>query len=452
MCRRRGRRARAGDAPGRPYPRRRAGQRGALLVQLGAERHGSVRDRASVSSPRWRLARGESPAAQTGPLVPGLLAAHGIEPVSVQLFPVTVLAPRPAGRARLGRAPRGGHRRDRQGAGRIAAPPRRRLPQGASIDTPATPPRAGVVVRRDPEHDALRDGRAAGRMRDRSRRRARAGTSTRRSTTGRTRRPSARRDVAFWRRLAAAQRRAGARARVRHRPHRAAGRPRPARALVGIDRSAPMLDAGAAAAAARPPGRSRPAGPRRHPRAAVPPPHGFGCVMAPYGVLQSLTRERDSGDAGVGRPRARPGGLFALDLVPGPAALGEYSRRTSLRGAARQRHADAHRVGPPGPPPRADDLRPGVRRAPGRHAPGASLRADVPHAVGAADARRLEKAGFAIDAVLGDYQGGPWDERADIWVILARKPADGRGKVAGPGSSWRVTGQCYARSGPRDSC
>ena len=36
------------------------------------------------------LARGESAAAQTGPLVPGLLRVHGIQPVSVQLFPVTV--------------------------------------------------------------------------------------------------------------------------------------------------------------------------------------------------------------------------------------------------------------------------------------------------------------------------------------------------------------------------
>jgi hypothetical protein len=36
-------------------------------------------------------------------------------------------------------------------------------------------------------------------------------------------------------------------------------------------------------------------------------------------------------------------------------------------------------------------------------------------------ATRLEKAGFAIQAILGDYQGGPWDERADVWVILARK-------------------------------
>ena len=30
--------------------------------------------------------------------------------------------------------------------------------------------------------------------------------------------------------------------------------------------------------------------------------------------------------------------------------------------------------------------------------------------------RRLEKAGFRIDAVLGDYQGGPWHPEADVWV------------------------------------
>jgi SAM-dependent methyltransferase len=36
------------------------------------------------------LAGAESPPTQTGPLVPGLLRAHGIEAISVQLFPVTV--------------------------------------------------------------------------------------------------------------------------------------------------------------------------------------------------------------------------------------------------------------------------------------------------------------------------------------------------------------------------
>ena len=36
--------------------------------------------------------------------------------------------------------------------------------------------------------------------------------------------------------------------------------------------------------------------------------------------------------------------------------------------------------------------------------------------------RRLEKAGFEVTALLGDYRGGPWDERAEVWVILAKRP------------------------------
>jgi len=36
--------------------------------------------------------------------------------------------------------------------------------------------------------------------------------------------------------------------------------------------------------------------------------------------------------------------------------------------------------------------------------------------------RRLEKAGFEITALLGDYRGGPWDPRAEVWMILAKRP------------------------------
>ena len=36
-------------------------------------------------------------------------------------------------------------------------------------------------------------------------------------------------------------------------------------------------------------------------------------------------------------------------------------------------------------------------------------------------AARLEKAGFEVSALLGDYRGGAWDPRAEVWVILARK-------------------------------
>jgi hypothetical protein len=35
--------------------------------------------------------------------------------------------------------------------------------------------------------------------------------------------------------------------------------------------------------------------------------------------------------------------------------------------------------------------------------------------------RRLEKAGFAVTALFGDYRGAPWDERAEVWMILARR-------------------------------
>ena len=35
--------------------------------------------------------------------------------------------------------------------------------------------------------------------------------------------------------------------------------------------------------------------------------------------------------------------------------------------------------------------------------------------------RRLERAGFRVDAVLGDYNGAAWHRDADVWVILATK-------------------------------
>jgi len=34
---------------------------------------------------------------------------------------------------------------------------------------------------------------------------------------------------------------------------------------------------------------------------------------------------------------------------------------------------------------------------------------------------RLERAGLRVTAVLGDYNGSPWDPRADVWLILAER-------------------------------
>jgi hypothetical protein len=151
--------------------------------------------------------------------------------------------------------------------------------------------------------------------------------------------------------------------------------------------------------------------------------HRFALVMAPYGILQSLTRERDlratlTSVAGV----LRRGGLFAIDLVPDLPRWAEYRRRVSLRG--RRRDGSTVTLIESVRQDRRRRLtifdqeyieRRGRRRRWHRFA--LTFRSlSVPEM-----SRRLEAAGFSVHAVLGDYQGGPWDERADVWVILARK-------------------------------
>jgi hypothetical protein len=148
----------------------------------------------------------------------------------------------------------------------------------------------------------------------------------------------------------------------------------------------------------------------------------FPLVMAPYGILQSLTREADlrATLASVAGVLAR-GGLFGIDLVPDLPRWSEYSRHKSLSGKGpegttitlvesvrqdRRRHLTIF------------DQEYTVTRGRGKRVHRFSLTfrtLSVPQM-----ARRLEQAGFRIDAVLGDYEGGPWDHRADVWVILAR--------------------------------
>lgn len=151
---------------------------------------------------------------------------------------------------------------------------------------------------------------------------------------------------------------------------------------------------------------------------------GFDLVIAPYGILQSLVRERDLTETLRAVARVLPpGGMFGLDLVPDVPRWQEYSRRVSLRG----------RRGPRGVPVtliesvRQDRDRgltifdqefvEGTGRASRTHRFSLTFRT-----VGIQPLRRrLERAGFRIDAVLGSYDGAPWDPRADVWVILASK-------------------------------
>jgi SAM-dependent methyltransferase len=206
--------------------------------------------------------------------------------------------------------------------------------------------------------------------------------------------------------------------------------------LIGIDRSAPML--------ARARARVRRAGLsarvrlvrsdiRRLPvHEALRAPRGsrrrrgVAMVMAPYGVLQSLLRERDLAATLAEVYRVLPpGGTFGLELVADLPAWEEYRKRVSLTGW-RGRRGSAHvtlveTVRQDRARRRTIFDQEFTERQAGRtrvHRFSLVFRTlSVPQMT-----RRLEKAGFEISALLGDYRGGPWDPRADVWVILAKKP------------------------------
>ena len=198
--------------------------------------------------------------------------------------------------------------------------------------------------------------------------------------------------------------------------------------VVGIDRSAPMLERAAKRLTAM---RKR-AGGRGKKRLHLvrgdirylPFERArFKTVLAPYGVLQSLVRDKDLNAtlASVADVLA-PGGLFGVDLVPDVPNWREYANRIQLKGQGRGRRTpDPRRVGPAGSQEAPHDLRADLHRAPGHQGDGAHVRPDVPHAADPDLHETPRTAGFAIEAVLGDYRGGPWDERADVWIMLARR-------------------------------
>jgi ubiquinone/menaquinone biosynthesis C-methylase UbiE len=230
-----------------------------------------------------------------------------------------------------------------------------------------------------------------------------------------------RRDVAFWQRLAAASDgpvlELGCGTGRIALPLAGSGWP-----LTGIDRSASMLARARAKAA------------RRRLDARVDFVRGdirtlpfragrFGLVMAPYGILQSLVRERDLAATLASVARVlKPGGRFGIDLVPDLPEWSEYRGRKTLSGtmargvkvslveSVRQDRAKKLTIFDQ----RYTTLRGRERRE--RRFTLTFRTVSVPQM-----ARRLEKAGFAMDAVLGDYRGGPWDARADVWVLLATR-------------------------------
>jgi len=188
--------------------------------------------------------------------------------------------------------------------------------------------------------------------------------------------------------------------------------------LVGIDRSTPMLKC-----ARRRLARLTPRLVRGDIRLLPFAPHSFSAVIAPYGVLQSLLADRDLVAALDSVARVlRPGGTFGLDLVPDVPNWREYSNRVQLRGPAGR---GVHLT-----------LIESVRQDRGRRLTTFTQRYLERRRGRSTEHRfeltfrtlsvqrmrdRLHRAGFVVDRVLGDYRGRPWDARADVWIILAKK-------------------------------
>jgi SAM-dependent methyltransferase len=229
-----------------------------------------------------------------------------------------------------------------------------------------------------------------------------------------------RRDVAFWRRLAAAA--DGPVLELGCGTGRiAVPVAKDGIALTGIDRSQPMLDR-ARRRAARADLDDRLRLVRGDIRQLPFRGRRFGLVMAPYGILQSLVRERDltAALASVHRVLAR-GGRFGIDLVPDLPEWAEYRRKRTLSGTMRAGtrvslvetvHQDR--------PRRLTIFGQRYTAARGRDRRVYEFTLTFRTLSIPAMTRRLERAGFSVDAVLGDYRGGPWDPRADAWVLLCR--------------------------------
>jgi SAM-dependent methyltransferase len=234
-------------------------------------------------------------------------------------------------------------------------------------------------------------------------------------------------DVPFWRRLAS-----GARGRVLELGCGTGRISVPlARAgirVVGIDRSSGMLE--------RATRRARSLERRRNGRAAgslrlvrgdiraLPfPRRSFPLVLAPYGILQSLIRERDlTATLRAVADVLASGGRFGIDLVPDVPNWREYENRIQMRGRdVGGAHLTLIESVRQDPRARLTTFEQRYVRRVGQSVTERSFELTFRTLPVRSMIRRLERAGFLVEHVLGDYRGRPWDERADVWIILAKR-------------------------------
>jgi ubiquinone/menaquinone biosynthesis C-methylase UbiE len=244
------------------------------------------------------------------------------------------------------------------------------------------------------------------------------------------------RDVAFWRRVVAAAsgpvielgcgtgrvltsgfffRRSGKKRNPRSSP------------VIGVDLSAPML-AIARRRVKKLPAAARPALIRGDIRKLPIADASIALVMAPYGILQSLVRDRDLKRALDEAARVlKPGGRFVIDLVPDLPRWQPYRSRVQMRG--RNGYGTTVTL--------VESVRQDRRRGltifdetfierpagPGGRILASTRRFSLTFRTlpVAETRRRLIRAGFAIEGMHGGYRGEPWTPRSETWVIAARR-------------------------------
>lgn len=191
--------------------------------------------------------------------------------------------------------------------------------------------------------------------------------------------------------------------------------------ITGIDFSTAMLDK-ARVRARRLPLSLRPGLVRGDIRALAFSDRTFSLVLAPYGVLQSLTTDTDLDAALASVARVmKPRGTFGIDLVPDLPSWQSYRKEMRLRGrlggagirlveSVRQ---DRHR----GLTIFDEEFIVGTGPRARRHRFSLTFRTLAM----AAFLDRVTAAGFSVDAVHGDYRGGEWTPGSDAWVVMARR-------------------------------
>jgi hypothetical protein len=155
-------------------------------------------------------------------------------------------------------------------------------------------------------------------------------------------------------------------------------------------------------------------------------PSQFQLVMAPYGILQSLLNDDDL-DATLDAVASvlAAGATFGVDLVADLPAWQEYRHEQRLKGWRPGKRVHVTLI----ESVRQDRARgltifeqEYVERR-GREKVSHRFDLTFRTVTVAQMAQRLERSGFRVTAVLGDYDGGPWDPRAEVWLLMAERRA-----------------------------